>query len=142
MTAAFTAGYGGRPPAEFVGLLTAAGVRTVVDVRLRPDKASMGSYALAKDPARGLAGLLARAGIGYVSLPELGNPFVQHYPDWPARYAEYLDKAGHLLFDRLTDDLPAPVALLCAEKRVADCHRRHLADWLTRHRGWAFTHLE
>ena len=138
---AFTVGYGGRPPAEFVGLLTAHGVKTVVDVRARPDKASMGSYALAKDPAKGLAGLLATADIGYVSLPELGNPFLA-YPDWQTRYADYLAAAGHLLFDRLTDAIPAPVALLCAEKRVADCHRRHLAEYLTRHRGWSFTHIE
>jgi uncharacterized protein (DUF488 family) len=141
MTAAFTVGYGGRPPAEFVGLLTDRGVKTVVDVRARPDKASMGSYALAKDPARGLAGLLARAGIGYVSLPELGNPFLG-YDDWQTRYGEYLAAAGHLLFDRLTDAIPGPVCLLCAEKRAAGCHRRHLAAYLAEHRGWTFTHIE
>ncbi|MBX9579953.1 MAG: DUF488 domain-containing protein [Gemmataceae bacterium] len=141
MTAAFTFGYGGRPPAEFVGLLTGHGVRTVVDVRARPDRASMGRYALAKDPAKGLAGLLAKAGIEYLSLPELGNPFLG-YDDWQTRYADYLEAAGHLLFDRLTEDIPGPVCLLCAEKRVGDCHRRHLAAYLERHRGWAFTHIE
>ena len=53
-----------------------------MDVRLRPDKSAMGSYAKAKDAEKGIAGLLARAGIGYVSLPELGNVFLE-YDDWP-----------------------------------------------------------
>ena len=141
MTAAFTIGYGGRKPEEFVKLLAGRGVRTVVDVRLRPDKASMGSYAKAREPEKGIAGLLGKAGIGYVSLPELGNPFLE-YDDWQTRYAAYLAAAGPLLFDRLTADVPGPVCLLCAEKAVADCHRRHVAEYLTRARGWTFTHIE
>lgn len=140
MTHAFTIGYGGRAPADFTKLLADSGVKTVIDVRLRPDKASMGSYAMAKDAAKGIAGLLAKAGVGYVSLPELGNPFLG-YDDWPTRYPDYLSRAGGLLFDRIAD-VPGPVCLLCAEKRVADCHRRHVAEYLARERGWAFTHLE
>ncbi len=87
----FTVGYGGRVPAEFAHLLAKAGVRTIVDVRLRPDKASMGSFARAKDADKGIAGLLARAGIGYVSLPELGNVFLE-YDDWAERYIGLLAK--------------------------------------------------
>lgn len=141
MTAAFTIGYGGRKPADFVQQLTANGVRTVVDVRLRPDRASMGSYVKARDPDKGLAGLLASAGIAYVSLPELGNLFLD-YDDWPDRYTVFLDRAGPLLFDRLTAAIPGPVCLLCAEKHVAGCHRQHIAEYLTREKGWAFTHIE
>src|SRR4051812_3909085 len=90
VTTAFTIGYGGRKPDEFVKRLADAGVKTVVDVRLRPDRASMGSCALAKDADKGIVGLLAKHGIGYLSLPELGNPFLV-YDDWPTRYADYLD---------------------------------------------------
>jgi uncharacterized protein (DUF488 family) len=140
MTLAFTIGYGGRKPEEFTKLLADSGVKTVIDVRLRPDKASMGSYANSKDKTKGIAGLLAKAGVGYVSLPELGNPFME-YDDWQTRYPDYLRKAGSLLFDRIAD-VPGPVCLLCAEKRVAECHRRHVAEYLARERGWAFTHLE
>ena len=140
MTAAFTIGYGGRTPDDFARLLAERGIATVVDVRLRPDRASMGSYALAKDADKGIAGLLGRAGVGYVSLPELGNLFLG-YPDSLARYAAFVERAGPLLLDRLAD-VPGPVCLLCAEKRVAECHRLAIADHLARTRGWAFTHIE
>src|SRR4051812_2874217 len=100
MSAAFTIGYGGRAPADFTRLLPPPRAPTVVDVRLRPTRASMGCYVLAKDPDKGIAGLLARAGVGYVSLPELGNLFLG-YPDSLERYWTFLEHAGPLLFDRL-----------------------------------------
>src|SRR5262245_13177206 len=107
--AAFTVGYGGRVPDEFARLLAQHKVKTVVDVRLRPDKAAMGSFAKAKDSGKGIAGLLARAGVGYVSLPELGNLFLD-YDDWPERYEKFLEVAGPHLFDRLAD-VPGPICL-------------------------------
>jgi uncharacterized protein (DUF488 family) len=137
---AFTVGYGGRIPDEFAKMLATSSVKTVVDVRLRPDKAAMGSFAKAKDADKGIAGLLAKAGVGYVSLPELGNVFLD-YDDWPARYAKFLDAAGPLLFDRLAD-VAGPVCLMCAEKKVGECHRRHIAEYLAKAKGWKFTHLE
>ena len=91
----YAIGYGGRAPAELIELLRNHGVRTVVDVRLRPDRASMGCYALAKSPEKGIQGLLARAGIGYVGGVQLGNIFLNH-DDWATRYEELLDKAGAL----------------------------------------------
>jgi uncharacterized protein (DUF488 family) len=136
----FTVGYGGRAPQEFVALLTSNKVKTIVDVRIRPDKAAMGSYAKAKDADKGISGLLARSGIGYVSLPELGNLFLG-YDDWPERYGKFLDLAGPLLFDRLAG-IPGPICLMCAEKKVSECHRRHIAEYLERVRGWEFAHLE
>jgi uncharacterized protein (DUF488 family) len=136
----FTVGYGGRVPDEFAKLLAKQGVKTIVDVRLRPDKATMGSYVKAKEPDKGIAALLAKAGIGYVSLPELGNMF-KDYDDWQTRYEKFLDVAGPLLFDRLTG-IAGPICLMCAEKKVCDCHRRHVADYLTKAKGWKFTHIE
>ena len=138
--AAFTIGYGGRKPDDFAKLLVAAGVKTLIDVRLRPDRASMGSYAKAKEPDKGIAGLLARAGVGYVSLPELGNLFLD-YDDWEERYERFLALAAPVLFDRL-EGIAGPVCLMCAEKRVCECHRWHIAAHLERAKGWTFTHIE
>jgi uncharacterized protein (DUF488 family) len=136
----FTSGYGGRRPEEFVALLVCNAIKTIVDVRIRPDKAAMGSYAKARDADKGISGLLARSGIGYISLPELGNLFLD-YDDWPERYGRFLELAGPLLFDRL-DGIPGPICLMCAEKKVSECHRRHIAAYLERTAGWKFTHLE
>src|SRR5262245_11155472 len=135
----FTIGYGGRKPDDFIAMLKAARVKTLVDVRLRPDMASMGAYAKAKTSDKGIEALLARAGIGYRSLTELGNVFLAQ-PDWPERYRELIEKAGDLLTRRL-EEVPAPFCLMCAEKRVAECHRHIIADHLIA-RGHAVEHLE
>lgn len=124
----YTIGYGGRQPAEFVRLLTEAGVRTVADVRLRPDRSSMGSYRYTGKPATGIEKLLSDAGIDYASLPELGNLFLG-YADSLARYAAFLERVADLLVGRLLE-LPQPFCLLCAEKKVDECHRKMIADHL------------
>jgi len=124
----FTIGYGGRTPEDFVKRLTAASVCTVVDVRLRPERASMGVYVKAKSPEKGIERLLASAGIRYGSLPELGNLFLD-YEDWRTRYATFIGLAGELLVTRL-DGLQGPLCLLCAERKVAECHRLQIAEYL------------
>jgi uncharacterized protein (DUF488 family) len=131
----FTIGYGGRKPHDFVAILLEQGIRAIADVRLRPDRASMGIYTKAKDPSKGIAGLLAASGIEYFSFPELGNIFLE-LDDWPERYQQLVDRAGDLLISRL-DGIPAPYCLLCAERRVADCHRRIIAEFLIA-RGYRF----
>jgi len=136
----YTIGYGGRPPEEFLGLLRAHGVRTVADVRGRPDRASMGAYTRAKSAEKGIEKLLNDAGIGYRSLPELGNVFLD-MDDWSGPYAELIERAGELLTRRLIE-LPRPFCLLCAEKRVEACHRKTVADDLVRRGGWAVEHIE
>ncbi len=136
----YTIGYGGRGPTEFVGLLVAAKVRTVVDVRLRPDRASMGAYVLAKTNDKGIERLLAEAGIGYRSLVELGNVFLGH-DDWPVLYEQLIDRAGDLLTARLAD-VPGPFCLMCAEKRPGECHRTTIAEYLARAHGAEVIHLE
>lgn len=138
--AGFTIGYGGRTPEEFTTLLAQHGIATVVDVRLRPDRSALGSYAKAREAGKGIAGLLARAGIAYVSRPELGNLFLD-YDDWPERYPRFLAAAGPLLFDRFAA-VSGPICLMCAEKKVGECHRRHIAAYLEREQGWTFTHIE
>lgn len=144
MPVLFTIGYGGRAPAALVEALRAGGVATVIDVRLRPDRASLGSYARARSPDKGLEALLAGAGLGYASFVELGNPFVDQ-ADWAGRYRRLLDAAGPVLVERLlASALPRPWALLCAERDHRECHRAPLAELLARTSPggpWELRHL-
>jgi uncharacterized protein (DUF488 family) len=134
----YTIGYGGRSPQEFLKLLVRYGVRAIADVRLRPDRAAMGCYTLAKSADRGIQRLLKTSGIHYFSFVELGNVFLD-FEDWRERYTALLERAGDLLTERLIN-LPRPVCLLCAEKLSADCHRLQIAEWLT-NRGHHVKHI-
>ena len=136
----FTIGYGGRTKDEFLSILRDNGVQTVVDVRLRPDRASMGIWVKAKTPDKGIEKILADAGIGYRSLVELGNLFLD-FDDWEQRYGQLFESAGELLVGRLAG-LAEPMCLLCAEKRVGDCHRQLIAAYLARTQGAQVQHLE
>ncbi|HVK10827.1 MAG TPA: DUF488 domain-containing protein [Gemmataceae bacterium] len=135
----FTIGYGGRNKDDFLAALTRHGVRSVVDIRLRPDRASMGIWVKAKTPDKGIESWLAAAGLGYHSLVELGNVFLG-FDDWPERYGRLMAAAGDLLTERLAA-IPGPICLLCAEKDVAACHRRHVAEYLAAHRGATVHHI-
>ena len=134
-----TIGYGGRSPQDFLGLLKQKGVRAVVDVRLRPDRSSMGTYVKAKDPDKGIVRLLRDANIRYFSFVELGNIFLD-CDDWTERYQKLLEQAGDLLIDRLRQ-IPGSFCLMCAEKQAARCHRQLIAEYLSR-KGYLVEHIE
>jgi uncharacterized protein (DUF488 family) len=136
----YTIGYGGRLPDEFASLLVAHGVRSIADVRIHPDRASMGSYVKARTADKGIEKLLKERGIAYRSILELGNMF-RDLDDWRAPYHALFERAGDLLVGRL-NDLPNPFCLMCAEKRVAECHRLVIADFLVATRDWAVIHIE
>jgi uncharacterized protein (DUF488 family) len=135
----FTIGYGGRRPQEFLALLQQHDVETIVDVRLRPDRAALGVYAQAKSPEKGIQGFLAQGGIQYVSLVELGNIFLGD-PNWREQYTRLMSLAGHLLAERLVR-IPEPFCLMCAERRVTECHRQIIAELLVQ-QGWKVEHID
>jgi uncharacterized protein (DUF488 family) len=141
----FTIGYGGNKPADFVEILKTHKIKSIIDVRLRPDKASMGLYQKAKGNNKGIQKLLNDKGIEYFSFVELGNLFVDDKDSWKLKYEELLKASGELLTKNLLTlikdgKIPQPFCLMCAEKDENECHRKQIADYLIQN-GWACTHL-
>jgi uncharacterized protein (DUF488 family) len=139
----YTIGYGGRKPEDLINLLKKNAVKTVVDVRLYPNSGGLGIYKKAKDPNKGIQGLLSTANIEYISLIELGNIFI-HYENWRELYLKFMDRVGELLIERLMNALralPVPFCLMCCEKNASDCHRKIIADYLIKH-GHEVEHIE
>jgi len=135
----YTIGYGGRNPKDFLAILKQKGIKAIVDVRLRSDRASMGTYIKAKTEEKGIQHWLASGGIEYLSLVELGNIFLDQ-EDWRGRYRQLLDNAGDLLTERL-QQVSIPFCLMCAEKSSAECHRREISDYLVK-KGHEVEHIE
>ena len=123
----YTIGYGNRNPQDFVDLLKQKGVKVIVDVRLRPDRARIAPYGKAKSQDKGIHKLLADSNIEYISSVNLGNVFME-YDDWRERYQRYLEKDGDLLTEPL-QSIPGPFCLLCAEKSPSKCHRFLIAEY-------------
>ena len=135
----YTVGYGGRQPEDFLNLLKQKEIEAMVDVRLLPDRGRVRSYIKAKSPDKGIERLLREENIQYFWLVELGNIFM-YRKDWREPYGRLLDRAGDLLIKRL-EEISRPLCLMCAEKRVEECHRQLIADYLGR-RGHQAEHIE
>lgn len=85
-----------------------------------------------KTSDKGIEKWLSDAGIEYHSLIELGNLFLE-FTDWQDRYRQLLEQSGSLLIGCLVG-LCELYCLLCAEKRVAECHRFQIAEYLAQTR--------
>lgn len=137
--ALWTIGYERLAPEALVTELTAAGVRRVLDVRLRPQSRKPG---MSKTR---LAATLAAAGIAYEHRRELGTPpeirvFYRRgaVREGARRFAAHLEATVADALDALAAELAAPdappTALLCLEAEPSACHRRVVADALARRR--------
>jgi uncharacterized protein (DUF488 family) len=147
----YTVGHGTRSLEELAGLLTGAGVATLVDVRRHPG--SRRSPHLARES---LAEALPRFGVAYAFRGDaLGGRRSEQkptrHPAWINAsfrgYADYMDTpafaAALAELEASTRDggpLVPPLALLCAETLWWRCHRRLIADVLTLH-GFEVVHL-
>jgi uncharacterized protein (DUF488 family) len=118
-----------------VAELRAAGVRRVIDVRLRPQSRRPGM-------SKTKLGLrLAHHGIAYENWRELGTPREIRvlYRSGATRaateaYREHLTRSAQAALERLVATLREgpPTALLCLEADPTHCHRRAICQALER----------
>jgi len=139
-------GHSNRTLEEFVALVRAHELERVVDVRRYPVSRRHPHFA-----RESLALALPRAGVQYLHLVELGghreasagSPNLA-LPAGPFRgYADHMRSSE---FQRALAQLVAlakerRTAVMCAEARVVDCHRRLLCDALTV-RGVRVVHVQ
>ena len=122
----YTVGHSNHPIDRFLSLLTANGITAVADVRSKPFSRRFPQFNKER-----LAASLSEHGIAYVYLgKELGARPVAE---------TLLFKQG---IDRvLTGAETFRVALMCAEKNPADCHRSLLVSPALEQRGASIAHI-
>jgi uncharacterized protein (DUF488 family) len=131
----FTIGHSVHTADAFVGLLQAHGVRLVADVRTVPRSRRHPQFSSDE-----LARRLAADGLGYRHFADLGG-LRRPRPDSPntgwthPSFRAYADHMGTPAFQAALDELVGaaegtPTAVMCAEAKWWQCHRRLLADAL------------
>ncbi|MCX6842695.1 MAG: DUF488 domain-containing protein [candidate division WOR-3 bacterium] len=142
----YTVGFAGKTAQAFFGALKRAGVRRVIDVRLRPN-GGLSLFARGTD----LPFLLRElCGAEYVREPllaptkEILSDYRKKRTDWPEyerRFRILLDERD--IARKLDKKLfGVPSVLLCSEAKPEQCHRRLAAEYLRSHwSGVTVTHL-
>jgi uncharacterized protein (DUF488 family) len=139
----FTIGHGRRPIDEFLEMLRAAGVETLVDVRRFP-----GSRRNPQFNQASLAASLETVGIEYRHAVELGGrrsnePGSERFPCIRVEaFRSYAARMGRSEWQAaLAEVLAAPSpCVMCAETPWTKCHRRFIAELLVA-RGHEIVHL-
>jgi uncharacterized protein (DUF488 family) len=140
---AFTIGYEGHAPDQFLKSLNNEGIEVLVDVR--KDAYSKQDNAFSEGT---LSRIAADARIKYVHLPELGVDYnlrqelksTHDYESYFRRYSEYLDKNPELISFLTKLSKNNVICLMCYEKDFRRCHRSILADKLEE-MGITFHHM-
>jgi uncharacterized protein (DUF488 family) len=144
--ALYTIGFTRSTAERFFTRLADAGVRTVVDVRLRTTS-QLAGFAKTPDLAWFLRETVA---IGYrhepllAPTPAMLDDYRKRGGDWPAYARRFTDlMAQRRIEARLDPDDLAGACLLCSEADPHRCHRRLVADYLNARweGGLAVTHL-
>lgn len=130
-----TIGHSTHPGEEFLGILQAHGIRSLVDVRTIPKSRRNPQF-----NRESLAASLAAAGIDYRHLPGLGGLRHPRKDSTNAawRNASFRGYADYMQTPEFEENLeklieiasPAPTAIMCAEAVPWRCHRSLIADAL------------
>jgi len=130
---AFTIGYEGQEPGQFLKLLSNDGIEILVDVRKDAYSKQDMSYSEGT-----LSRIAADVRIKYIHLPELGVDYdirqelksTHDYETYFKRYSEYLEKNSDLVAFVANLAKNNVICLMCYEKDFKRCHRSILANKL------------
>ena len=146
MTTLYTLGHGTLVAEVFVGLVTGAGVRRIVDVRSFP-----GSRRNPQFGREEMQRWLTAAGLAYAWIPGLGGrrPPLAGSRHAALRHEAFRGYADHMAtagFLGGCDELVSiawrePTAVMCSESLWWRCHRRLLADHVALVGGLEVVHL-
>ena len=141
----WTIGHSVRSWEEFVHMLAAARIQSLVDVRR-----FAGSRRNPQFSGEAMGAALAREGIGYVPMPELGGrrPARADSPNLAWRnagfrgYADYMATSPYrTAHERLAELARSQrIAVMCAEAMWWQCHRSLISDDF-KAGGWEVIHL-
>ena len=141
----FTIGFTKKSAEKFFGLLSKAGVKRIVDVRLN-NVSQLAGFAKCDD-LRYFAQQLGS--IDYIHLPELAptKEILDEYRKDGLDWARYESKFLSLMRERqiektVPENLLEEGCLLCSEDKPHNCHRRLVAEYLAEEWGGVeITHL-
>jgi uncharacterized protein (DUF488 family) len=139
MATLFTIGHSTRTITEFLEVLQAHGIQTLVDIRSLPMSRRMPHF-----NREAMEQSLAAAGTRYVWIKELGgrrkkirndSPHIAMRNDSFRNYADYmLTEEFQRGIDQLLDLAgQSRTAYMCAERVYFHCHRMLVSDWLVAH---------
>lgn len=140
----YTIGYEGTDLAPFLAKLASAGIKQVIDVRELPLSRKRGFSKSA------LAAALAKSGIHYLHLRDLGDPKAGRdaarrgdHPGFLRIYTRHLagTAAQTALAEATRQAIAVRSCLLCFERDHDGCHRSIVADAMTAATGIKVIHL-
>jgi uncharacterized protein (DUF488 family) len=126
MSIILSIGYERRSIIEFIHLLAENGVEQVLDIRETPISRKPGFS------KKKLNEHLNQVGIGYVHLPQAGNPYHKDKKDLAQclqLYRQYLETNPEVVEAVQKECAGKAVAVLCYERKHENCHRSVLLEF-------------
>ncbi len=147
MATLYTIGHSTRPIDEFIRVLRAHEIQTLVDIRAFPMSRRLPHF-----NREALEASLQNAGIRYLWMKGLGGyrkKIREDSPNIGLRNSSFRNYADYMLtseFDVTIGELlglaeNSRTAYMCAERMWFQCHRMLVSDWLTAH-GHTVLHVD
>ena len=134
----FTIGFTKKKAEKFFTVLCNAGVKRVIDIRLN-NVSQLAGFAK-KDDLRYF--LKTICDIDYIHMPELAptkdilNEYKKNGGDWSVYVKSFVDLMKKRKIEKkITNDILDNACLLCSEDKPDHCHRRLVAEYLSKKLG-------